>query len=207
MSAASAGSQATLGVAPRRRGDPRQSLQTLLSAIEADRRAAKVSMEALCARAGFSRQHYWQALSGRRAPSADAVRKYRAALTGLLRGAAKASGTDAARDMVRAVIGGFLVAAAASHGVTAEEVRATLDGSEERTSNERWRACSHARQAAIYLANTSLGIEQARIADALGLTPAAVCLAIRSVETRRDAAAVDAALNGAEFAITGRAGF
>lgn len=109
-------------------------------------------------------------------------------------------------DLVRAAYGGCLAAVAPRHGVDPELAPATLAGP-ERPSNDHWRACSRARAEALYLAHTRLGVAQNLLAAIAGVTPAAVCLAIRGVEDRRDAAAVDAALRAGEIAIAGAAGF
>lgn len=63
------------------------------------------------------------------------------------------------------------------------------------TADPAWRAAAKARQMAVYLLNTVSGVKQRHIAAAIGLTPAAVCLALQSVEDSRDDPAIDAALN------------
>jgi chromosomal replication initiation ATPase DnaA len=110
---------------------------------------------------------------------------------------------DPDETLMLATYGGFLVTVCPHYGVTPQEVRAT---SPQRgaTADKRWQACAHARQAAIYLTNTALGVQQHRLARALGLTRAAVCLAIRSVEDRRDDKAFDALMVEAQAMITGR---
>jgi hypothetical protein len=55
-----------------------------------------------------------------------------------------------------------------------------------------WKAAVYARQLALYLANTSDNIPQALLAQATGLTPAAVCIALRAIEDLRDHGDYDA---------------
>lgn len=135
-------------------------------------------------------------MRGLQTPSAKLIARLTAALTGFV--------APVSDEVLLATYGGMLVAIAPHYGVTPAQVRAVSPQSGA-TGNVHWRACAHARQAAIYLANTALGLSQKRLALALGLTPAAVCLALRSVEDRRDDAAFDAALQAAQLAVTGRA--
>jgi hypothetical protein len=64
------------------------------------------------------------------------------------------------------------------------EVKA-FDPQRGATASKDWRQAAHARQLAIYLVNTSGGVQQRTIAAALDLTPAAICLALKSVSDRR----------------------
>lgn len=54
------------------------------------------------------------------------------------------------------------------------------------TANPEYLAAARVRELALYLANTSLGIRQHRLAKALGVTPAAICRICRKVEDQRD---------------------
>lgn len=140
--------------------------------------------------------------NGQRRARPDIVAKLDAALRRL----ASPRPGPAPDDLVRAAYGGCLAAVAPRHGVDPEQAPATLAGP-ERPSNPDWRAASRARAEALYLAHTRLGVAQNLLAAVAGVTPAAVCLAIRGVEDRRDATAVDAALRAGEIAIAGAAGF
>ncbi len=106
-------------------------------------------------------------------------------------------------DNARWDYAGALERTARFYGVTPEEVWAT---SPQRgaTADAHWRACSHARQAAIYLVNIGKGTEQVKLATLLGLTPAAVCLALKAVEDRRDDPAFNEMLFSAMRALAGR---
>ncbi|PPQ39354.1 hypothetical protein SAMN06265338_103197 [Rhodoblastus acidophilus] len=106
-------------------------------------------------------------------------------------------------ELTRWAYAGALERTARFYGVTPEQVAET---SPQRgaTADAHWRACSHARQAAIYLVNTGAGIGQAKIAALLGLTPAAVCLALKDVEDRRDDPAFNEMIFGAMRAMAGR---
>ncbi len=108
-------------------------------------------------------------------------------------------------DLVRGVYAGFLVQMAAHYSVTVDQVRASdPQRAEAGSASGIWYRCAHARQAAIYLTNTAIAVKQRRLAELLDLTPAAVCLAIKDVEDRRDDPAFDQALKRATWMITGR---
>ena len=105
--------------------------------------------------------------------------------------------------LIRATYAGFVLALAPAVGVTPEAV-AAADPRANLGFDPTWRTCRHVAQAALYLTNTSLGVRQKRLAEALGLTPAAVCLALRAVEERRDDPEFDRLMARASKIITGR---
>ncbi|OCC01818.1 hypothetical protein BA190_26770 [Labrys sp. WJW] len=107
------------------------------------------------------------------------------------------------RALMEASYGAFLTAIAPRLGVTPTQVWAA-DPRRGATADKHWLACSHVRQAAIYLAHTMVGIPQRAIARTVGLTEAAVCLACRSVEQRRDDPNFDRLLDQAAHDVTGR---
>ncbi len=106
-------------------------------------------------------------------------------------------------DLVLATHRGFVLALAPVFGVTADQV-AAADPRANLNFDPTWRGCRHVAQAAIYLTNTTLGLTQRRLAEILGLTPAAVCLALKAVEDRRDDPGFDGALRRASELIAGR---
>lgn len=188
-------------------GDSRLLARQKLSAprqvfdVEAERLAAGVSQTDLCRSAGVALRSYTRfAASGARP---ETVARLRKALKSLAARAPAAKGPDDSHPQVRAIFGGFLLAVAPHYGVSLPQIHAALGRAGEQTLDPHWRACSHARQAAIYLTHTALSLKQKMLADVLGLTPAAICLSIRAVEDRRDEAIFDEVLNAAEAAIMG----
>jgi hypothetical protein len=89
-----------------------------------------------------------------------------------------------------------------SHSTRSAEVRRGL-GRGRLLVNPEWKAAVYARQLAMYLANTSDNIPQVLLAQVTGLTPAAVCLALREIEDLRDHGHYDQAVEliAAEMAV------
>jgi transcriptional regulator with XRE-family HTH domain len=171
-----------------------------LREFDIERRRAGVSQDALAQAAGITSGWYRKLLRRPASVRPLLLPKLRRALRALERQAAAPSPVAA---LTLAAYAGFLEVTARHYGVTPDQVRAT---SPQRgaTADAHWRSCAHARQAAIYLVNVGLGVEQARIAALLVLTPAAVCLALKDVEDRRDDEAFEAMISAAMRGFTGR---
>jgi hypothetical protein len=69
-----------------------------------------------------------------------------------------------------------------------------------------WKAAAYARQLAMYLANTSDNVPQVLLAQVTGLSPAAVCVALQTIEDLRDHGDFDALVEivAAEMTVTGQ---
>lgn len=196
-----------------RSGDSRDSRiltgQTLsaserLARIERERAAFGIRQVDLAEAAGLSERTYRRLIDGASPPRLDVVERLARQLARL---AAKAPAPKLDETLARVSYRACLGAVAPFYGVdvdavvaetTAEALRRTVDG--------RWSAspAALARQAAIYLMNTAIGIQQRRLAELLGLTPAAICLAIRDVEDRREDTRLDRVLDAAERLLGGR---
>lgn len=162
--------------------------QRRADAIEVERLRLGASVAELCAAAGLSARSYTRHVS------AGGCRP--AALVKLENGLAVLKRRGRVDDalLIRATYGGFVAALARDAGVEPADVHAQ-DPQLTATFSRTWRAIANLRQAAIYLTNTAIVVKQRRLADVLGLTPAAVCLALKSVEDRRDDPAFDALLD------------
>ncbi len=177
----------------------RQKLSGGTADLERERQARSVRQSDLASAAGVSLRTYARHVqSGRNDPKLT-VRLWRA----LARLAVSPGGDHLEAELIRATHRGFVAVLASDWGVTAAMVEAA-DPRLGATADATWRACAHVRQAALYLTNTTLGLKQKRLADVMGLTPAAVCLALKAVEDRRDDPTIDAALTRAARTITGR---
>lgn len=175
------------------------SANRTMAAIEAKRLDLGLSIANLTSHAGLSARWYQKLVRRSTPPKTSVVRLLDRTLDRL---EVRPDGlTDL--DRHRTIFGSFLVAIAPHYGVTPDEVIAS-DPRIGATANLHWVACAHARQAALYLTVTHFDIPQRRLAKVLGLTPAAVCLALKSVEDRRDDPDFDAALRRAARLITGR---
>lgn len=168
--------------------------------LENKRATTKVSQELLARVAGLTDRTYRCVLANPDRAKQSVIDRFDWALARIL--------TMPSRGLIEAVsikahYRGFVLALAADYGMTPDEVFAA-DPRAGATADPHWRACAHVRQAAIYLTNTALGLKQRRLAEVLELTPAAVCLALKAVEDRRDDPDFDAALRRAAKTITGR---
>ncbi len=104
---------------------------------------------------------------------------------------------------VELIYGGFLAQVSPFFKVTPDQVRAQNPRAAT-TADKTWSAIAHARQTAVYLTHAVGGIPQRTIARAIGLTEAAVCKAIQSIEDRRDDPALDRMIDQAAKAVAGR---
>ncbi len=162
--------------------------------LNAIRKSLRISIEAVALDVGMSTRNLNYNFSGRVTPRPATVAKIRRALLRL-------SGKRASPDLLAGCYGGFLALVAPEFGVTADTVRAMPDN--EKTSDKTWLACSLARRVTIYLLNTELSISQVRLATLLGQTPAAICIALRAIEDRRDDPAFDRLLCRIAKQVTG----
>lgn len=174
-----------------------------LNALEQRRAGLGVTRSLMVARAGLTLRTYQRFLAGQRRPLSATVKRLARALDELA-GARPAPVVSPSRERraaeIRACWNGFLSFVAPHYGLTADEIRATRNF---RSFDGRVHAARRAQQAAIYLVSVVLEAGQAEIARALGLTPAAVCIALQAVEDRRDDPVFDALLDRAQREVDG----
>ncbi|WP_062203524.1 helix-turn-helix domain-containing protein [Aureimonas sp. AU12] len=156
--------------------------QSPLFAIEAKRLAAGISREQLASAAGMSLRHYDRLVIGDRGtPRASTLGKLRTALARLGR-------VQGAQDDMTRLVGSLFNAALAlicqREGVEPSEVLRHAP-SRRATADPAWLAAARLRQRAIALVNQGLDLPQSELARALGLTPAAISLAMGAVEDAR----------------------
>lgn len=203
------------GVVNRAGGDSRNGTGTKLSApgtplpvrvarmraIEEVRKAAGISREKLAAEAGISEKWY-RTLAREPGRASDRVI---GVLSVALRHLREGRRQDESEIMalVEAVYGGFLTAICFQLGLRVEDVRAN-DPRAGKTADPVWRRQAQARQLAIYLTNISTGVKQRVIARVLGLTPAAICLALKTIEDLRDDPVFDTIIETSARTVTGR---
>lgn len=80
----------------------------------------------------------------------------------------------------------FLAAVCRHQSLQLRDVNMQLARTGENNLDPAWRKASYARQLAMYLTNTLCNVQQVTIARIAGVTPAAVCLALREIEDLRD---------------------
>ncbi|KTQ97778.1 hypothetical protein NS226_03815 [Aureimonas ureilytica] len=152
-----------------------------LFAIEAKRIAAGLSIEQLAGCAGMSERNYRRLLADECKPRPSTLGKLRKAIARLGRI------QSAPDDMSRLVVSTFHAALAllcAREGVATGDVL-RHDPARRATSDAAWLRAARLRQRAIALVNQGLDLPQSELARALGLTPAAVSLAMGAVEDAR----------------------
>lgn len=182
---------------------PRHMSAQKLSAADTARQLAGLSIEQVAVEAGFSASTYRRWRRRRVAPD-FAIARLAAAIKRLSRADAAGNGADVAA-LVEATYGGFLAAVCAQLRLDVATVR-VADPSLGQNTGSGGVAASRARQLAIYLTNTALGVRQCVLARVIGITPAGVCIALRNIEDMRDDPAFDALVEAAARQVTGRAG-
>lgn len=158
----------------------------LLDGIEARRRAIGLSQDALASAAQIS-GFWYRTIIKRPERATDAVLQR-------LRLALKAHGQSETQRLIAGYYDLLLALVSLELGLDVARVRAA-DPRRGATADREWLAAAKARQMAVYLLNTVRGVKQRHIAHAIGLTPAAICLACQSVEDARDDPAIDQVLN------------
>jgi hypothetical protein len=179
-------------------------LSAKLAAIEAERKRLRVTMAALSIAAGLNANFYTRIHKSPANVRRSSIAALRAGLRVLALKSRRRNLGEDDKALIISTFNSFLMALARANGMAIEDVRGELARTGVCSARATWRRASAIRQAAIYLTNTALGVPQFRLARALDLTAAAVCLAIRAVEDRRDDAAFDAVLTQTEILVTGR---
>lgn len=167
--------------APARPGDARARFD----ALDRERVKAGLAIERVAAAAGLTARYYLRLRAGERAASDRALQRIKTAITRCRRGDVRAR--DAERELITATYGGFLATICALTGLDVERVRAAdpKRGSSIGRNGEGLQI-ARARMLAIYLTHTAVAVPQRRLAELIGVSPAAICLAIQSIEDLRD---------------------
>lgn len=147
--------------------------------IEAERKRLKIPVAKLCHTAGIASRTYERIRGHARCPRGDTIAKLTAALSQLKRGE-KARAT-ASRTLFRLVLGQLALNA----GMDVAEVLAH-DPQQKATADPRWMEIAKLRDLACYMLNAVLGLPNAEVARAAGVTPPAITMALRKVEDKRE---------------------
>lgn len=131
----------------------------------------------------------------------DQVRLTRAALQRIRLAAARARRRDLAPDGQRAASAYRLAVAIVGHqlGVSPAEIL-SADPAKRATADPAWLAVARQRRLALYVAHIYLGIPQAELARAAGMSKAAVSIAMNDVEDLRGEPETEALLGAIEEA-------
>jgi transcriptional regulator with XRE-family HTH domain len=170
-----------------------------------DRRSATgLSHMQMCQRAGISEDTWLRLRRGDHPPRPSTLRKLRAAL----RAKSDQANTRAAVhgqfiELVATAFVGVLAIVCAIKRKNFLNINRLLARPGEQTADPLWRKASDLRAVAMYLLSIACNVPQAVIARAVGLTPAAVSLALTKIEARRDDARFDAELARIEQIIRG----
>ena len=150
-----------------------------LLTIEERRKSAGISQERLARSAGVASSYYRKLIKGDHQPSKAVLSRLSMAVGRALRG------DEAGNLNVHAIYRLSVVVVCFSKGKNPVEVL-KLDPKRRATSDREWQAGADIRQRSLYLAHVLCGVPQKHIAEAAGLTPAAVSLAMNRVEDSRD---------------------
>ncbi|WP_292055500.1 hypothetical protein [Martelella sp.] len=155
----------------------------LMDAIE----TSGFSRSAVARAAGFSGDYLRQIECGRRPLTRVTLTRARLAIRRLARGDGEA---DAAASAAYRMAVAY---AARALSLCPAEV---LDASPGRraTADPAWMAAARARRLALYIANIYMGVPQARLAEAAGMSKAAVSMALNALEDERDSGETEALL-------------
>jgi len=168
-----------------------------LAALERERAVRGLSINALAIAAGISAFWYRTLVrSPLRASDAMIARVARA-----LRQADAKRTAELAH--VELMYGGFLAAVCHELELRVDLVR-EADPTAGKNNGPGGHATSTARQLAIYLVNQHAGVKQRALARAVGVSPAAICIALRAIEDARDSSAIDALIETVSRQVTGR---
>lgn len=147
--------------------------------IEVERKRLKIPVARLCHTAGIASRTYERIRGGNRSPRGDTLARLTAALGQMKRG--EKARASANRTLFR------LVLAQLAHNL-GMDVAAVLahDPQQKATADPKWMEISRLRDVACYMLNTMLGLPNAEVARAAGVTPPAITVAIRKVEDKRE---------------------
>jgi transcriptional regulator with XRE-family HTH domain len=173
-----------------------------MKAIDQVRQAHGFSIERLSSEANVAGSWYRKIAADPARASEGVLSRLASALRRLREGQRQDEAMHA--SLVAASYGGFLAAICREQGLDVALVRAA-DPRAGKTADATWRATARARQLAIYLTNISLGVQQRVLARAVGLTPAAICLGLKTIEDLRDDPVIDALIERCARQVTGHA--
>ncbi|OKO68202.1 hypothetical protein AC629_42285 [Bradyrhizobium sp. NAS80.1] len=94
-------------------------------------------------------------------------------------------------DQAREIYQAYLAAVCQHQDLRPREVERQLARPGKPNVDIQWRRAAYARQLALYLANTAHNVPQKLLAEVAGITPAAVCLALKAIEDLRDIRSFD----------------
>lgn len=157
-------------------------METLtFQAIEAKRRAMKISIHSLCSAAGIRQKTYERTRSGATAPRASTLGRLQVALRRFQVG----FGGEAQSIAPHAAYKACVVIAAMQMDADA---RAALEADPGRraTANPAWQRAAEVRRVGYFIANQFLGFTQSDLARAAGVTKQAVSTAVKELEWERD---------------------
>lgn len=162
-----------------------------VASLEKKIRAAGLTILAVCQRARVTSQHFYMARAGTRRASRWYIRRCELALEALMGG--DPPDAEPSDVHIRSLFAGFLSEACRFYRIEMDVARRALQGDGVK-----------ARHLALYLVNTELAIRPATLARLFGVTRAAMTMALRAVEDRREDPAFDSAVSAIAARITGR---
>lgn len=174
--------------------------------IDAQRRAAGMTVAGLCRKARVPISTYWRIAKRRNKQWRGAtVEKFQVALASST--AAPPPGTPKARrddgSLILSLYRAYAALIAREIGADASSVLAS-DPSLRATSSPEWQAAARIRALAVYCVSIELSVPAARVAVAIGVTRQAASLMLRRVEDFRDDPEIDALVERVGKLVSGR---
>lgn len=151
-----------------------------LADFEMRRRQYDISMAEIERMAGVASRYLYKCLKGHKQPSPAMIMRLNHALSRIRRGERQAD-----ERMPSACYRLACAHVALFYGVSSEVIL-SADPAKRATADKDWMLAAALRRRALYVANIMLGVPQAELARAAGMTKAAVSIALNDVEDERD---------------------
>lgn len=151
--------------------------------IERERQKMKIPVAKLCGAAGLTVRTYERIKDGTRTPRPDTLARLASGLT-----VARRQGRPAAAWMERRsqVLFRIILLQLADESQADQALVLEFDPQAKATASKEWMEISRLRHLAMYIMNVILGVPNADVAKAAGVSPAAVTVALQKMEIKRD---------------------
>lgn len=162
--------------------------------IEQERKRCKISIARLCSNAGVSDRGYHRMRNGERNARADTIARLVAGLS-----AARRNEKPVKSQMLFRLVLGQLA-------MLADMDLATVmahDPQAKATADPKWMEISRMRAIACYMLHAVLGLSNAEVARAAGVSQPAITIAMQKIEIRRDDPALERIFAMLEMAVSG----
>jgi len=162
--------------------------------IEQERKRHAIPMARLCAASGITESNYFRIRRGAQVPKAATIARLVAGLSAARRGEKPVK----SQMLFRLVLGQL--------AMLADMDLATVmahDPQAKATADPKWMEISRMRAIACYMLHAVLGLSNAEVARAAGVSQPAITIAMQKIEVRRDDPALEQIFAMLEMAVSG----